>query len=113
MSELFTEVLRIVVPIALIGGVVLVNRLIGLKYPLGALSCIAVFCLFYFGIELISSYATDKESTPRPLDSIFDVAVPVLLAVITLWADVIASKLFPGRQRVMQTRRIFDNRTGR
>ena len=91
MSELFTEVLRVVAPIALIGGVVLVNRLIGLKYPLGALSCIAVFCLFYFGIELISSSANDKESTPGPLDSIFDVVVPVLLAVITLWADVIAS----------------------
>lgn len=99
MSELFIEVLRIVLPIALIGGVVLVNRLIGLKYPLGALSCIAVFCLFYFGIELIGSYATDKESTPEPLDSIFDVAVPVLLGVITLWADFIASKLFPRRQR--------------
>ena len=44
MSELFTDMLRIVAPIALIGSVVLANRLIGLKYPLGALSCIAVFC---------------------------------------------------------------------
>lgn len=86
-TDLLTSFLRILVPILFIAFIVLVNRKIDLKYPLGALSCIAIFLFAYFGMELFSTHILGNVHETGPLDSIFDVAVPVLLGFITVVAD--------------------------
>ncbi|WP_317503544.1 hypothetical protein [Idiomarina sp. HP20-50] len=86
-TDLLTSLFRILAPILFIAFIVLINRKIGLKYPLGALSCIGIFVVAYFGIDLFDKYVLGTIDETGPLDSIFDVAVPILLGFITVVVD--------------------------
>lgn len=85
--ELLLPFLRVVAPILLVGITIAINRLLGWSYPWGGVSCAIILLALIFTIQYIDSLFPGTPSSTEALDSIFDIAVPILFLAITISLD--------------------------
>jgi len=84
------SILLVFSPILFFAIITIVNRAIGLMPPLSVLSCVLLTLLFMTGLKLFDEKELGIPNPPGALDSIFSIAVPLVIIVIAVLVDLLA-----------------------